>query len=138
MFQYIIIIIININISVVPRIWRQTGENRLLSSQIDCWVSFILVQMSHSGSVKLEIHPPGRLGVFHSYGGRPMKIVLSHLKLTSESYCVLVQMSHLHPVELHVPPPTNSPCSAIQPADPLHSYFPVIISRKNNISCLYK
>ena len=82
--------------------------NFFLSSQIDCWVSFMLVQIVHSGSIKLQIHPPGRLGVFHSYGGRSTKIILSHPKLTSESYCVLVQMSHPHPVELHVPPSTNS------------------------------
>jgi len=89
----------------VPWIWWQAGENCLLSSQIDCWVSFMLVQMSHSGSVKLQIHLPGRLGLFHAYGGRPVKIVLSYPKLTSESYCVLVQMSYPHPVELHFSPP---------------------------------
>ena len=109
----------------VPLIWLQTGEtHRLLSSQIDCWVNFMLVQMSHSGSVKLQIHPPRRLGMFHLYGGRPVKIVLSHPKLTSESYCVLVQMSHPHPVELHVPPIHKLPLFHDPAGRPVALLFP--------------
>jgi len=46
----------------VPLIWRQTGETCLLSSQIDCWISFMLVQVNHSRSVKLQIHPPWQNG----------------------------------------------------------------------------